>query len=557
MMLDVRVEISDEIVELFGYSFYARNQEKSLEAKELFEKLFSELQSELQKEYKNAVQRLNKLENRLKIVECSAAYSEDVERALNNFNNRITRIESNVDNYKRQQDAIAANMEQIEATVDTLYTTLNGKIEKLEKNFKTELNSEVVKAVDAAVKNILATDLSSVIQKAVEDTVKDATPAPDIDEKIQAEVAKAVGNIQPPNFTSIIQTEVAKAVGNIQPPDFSNKIQAEVINTVKKTSAFVLKSMIQAEVAKAVGSIQPPNFTSIIQTEVAKAVGNIQPPNFTSIIQTEVAKAVKEERQKTQAGNAIYPSSYLTLQQQRNNIKELKELVDTQQKVIEELKARLSAVEGKTATVKFEPATEEYTPLIIRDESSWLEYKKRLKDIGKLKLFAEKNPVEFKIFASRLRRIETAIDKIKPNEFDEYTTEIITDKTVDVVKDFIEILDTCKRKIGNPAKNSVAAQELYDFIEEYLSRLGVHSMNFKVGDDYHKWADLAMSEMPITESTSDRRKHDTLKEIYIQPHYIEFINEHDKKIRRTFGGKCVVYAYEDKGDDYGRISSRN
>ena len=537
MMLDVRVEISDEIVELFGYSFYARNQEKSLEAKELFEKLFSELQSELQKEYKNAVQRLNKLENRLKIVECSAAYSEDVERALNNFNNRITRIESNVDNYKRQQDAIAANMEQIEATVDTLYTTLNGKIEKLEKNFKTELNSEVVKAVDAAVKNILATDLSSVIQKAVEDTVKDATPAPDIDEKIQAEVAKAVGNIQPPNFTSIIQTEVAKAVGNIQPPDFSNKIQAEVINTVKKTSAFVLKSMIQAEVAKAVGSIQPPNFTSIIQTEVAKAV--------------------KEERQKTQAGNAIYPSSYLTLQQQRNNIKELKELVDTQQKVIEELKARLSAVEGKTATVKFEPATEEYTPLIIRDESSWLEYKKRLKDIGKLKLFAEKNPVEFKIFASRLRRIETAIDKIKPNEFDEYTTEIITDKTVDVVKDFIEILDTCKRKIGNPAKNSVAAQELYDFIEEYLSRLGVHSMNFKVGDDYHKWADLAMSEMPITESTSDRRKHDTLKEIYIQPHYIEFINEHDKKIRRTFGGKCVVYAYEDKGDDYGRISSRN
>ena len=62
VMLDVRVEISDEIVELFGYSFYARNQEKSLEAKELFEKLFSELQSELQKEYKNAVQRLNKLE---------------------------------------------------------------------------------------------------------------------------------------------------------------------------------------------------------------------------------------------------------------------------------------------------------------------------------------------------------------------------------------------------------------------------------------------------------------------------------------------------------------
>lgn len=493
-MLNLRVEISDEIIEFFGYSLYERNQKKSMEAKALFEKLFLELQSELQKEYQTNAQHLSNLDNRLGIVERSAAYSEDVEWALNKLNNKITRIEFNVDNYKRQQDAIAA---QVETTVNQLYATLNDKIEKLEKNFNSKLNSEVEKAVEVAVKKILATDLSGVIQKVVENTVKDSIPAPAINEKIQAEVAKAVGNIQ------------------------------------------------------------PPNFSHMIQAEVAKAVRNIPPPNFSSTIQAEVAKAVKEERQKTQAGNAIYPSSYLALEQQRTTIQELKKLVDTQQKVIEDLKARLSAIEGKTANATVEPTAEEYTPLNIRDESSWLKYKSRLKNIGKLKLFAKKNPVEFKIFASRLNRIENAIDKIKLDEFDEYTTETITDKTVEIVKGFIDVLDNCRHKIGNPAKNSIAAKELYNLIEEYLSGLGIRSMNFKVGDDYNEWADLAMSEQPIIEGTSEKRKHNTLKEIHVQPHYIEFINEHDKKIRRVFGGRCVAYAYEDKGDEYGRVLSRN
>ena len=295
------------------------------------------------------------------------------------------------------------------------------------------------------------------------------------------------------------------------------------------------------------------NFKTELNSEVAKAVGNFQPSNFSPMIQAEVAKAVKEECQKTPVGNAIYPSSYLAFEQQRSTINGLK-------KVIEELTARLSAVEGKTTTATVEPAKEEYMPLNIRDESSWLKYNSRLKDIGKLKLFAEKNPVEFKIFASRLKRIETAIDKIKPNEFDEYTTGTIADKTVELVKEFIDVLDTCRRKIGNPLKNTVAAKELYNLIEEYLSGLGIRSMNFKVGDDYNEWADLAMSETPIIESTSDRRKHNVLKEIYVQPHYIEFINEHDKKVRRVFGGRCVAYAYKDKGDDYGRperLFSRN
>ena len=441
VVLNFQIEISDEVIKAFNHALGGRNQQKSPEAKEVYERLC-----------------LLNLDKRLKVLESSAADGKKVERALNNVYKRIADIESNVETM----------IGRVYDFVENDKASLNGKIEKLEKNFKTELNSEV---------------------------------------------AKAVGNFQPSNFSPMIQAEVAKAIGNLQPS----------------------------------------NFSSMIQAEVAKAIGNLQPPNFSPMIQAEVAKAVKEECQKTPVGNAIYPSSYLAFEQQRSTINGLK-------KVIEELTARLSAVEGKTTTATVEPAKEEYMPLNIRDESSWLKYNSRLKDIGKLKLFAEKNPVEFKIFASRLKRIETAIDKIKPNEFDEYTTGTIADKTVELVKEFIDVLDTCRRKIGNPLKNTVAAKELYNLIEEYLSGLGIRSMNFKVGDDYNEWADLAMSETPIIESTSDRRKHNVLKEIYVQPHYIEFINEHDKKVRRVFGGRCVAYAYKDKGDDYGRperLFSRN
>ena len=469
VMLNFRVEISvsDEVINAFSYAFGGRNQQKSPEAKEVYERLC-----------------LLNLDKRLKFLESSAADSQKVERVLNNFNKKIADIESNVETM----------IGHVYDSVETDKEKLNGEIEKLEKKFKTELNSEVEKAVDDAVKKILATDLSAVIQEAVENTIKTANLVPDLNKKIQAEVNKAVRNIPPPNFDPMIQAAVAKAV--------------------------------------------------------------------------------KEELQKTQAGNVIYPSSYLSFEQQRQTINALKKLVDTQQKVIEELTTRLSAVEekaatapklvdtqqkaieelttrlsaveGKTVTAAVKPAAEEYTPLNIRDENSWLKYKSRLKDIGKLKLFAEKNPVEFKTLASKLKKIETAIEKITPDEFDEYTTETITDKTIEAVKEFIDVLDTCRRKIKNPSKDSTAAQELYTLIEEYLSRCGIRSMNFKAGDDYNTWADLSMSEMPMTEKTFDSRKHNSLKEVYVQPHYIEFINEHDKKVRRVFGGRCVAYAYEDK-----------
>ena len=130
-----------------------------------------------------------------------------------------------------------------------------------------------------------------------------------------------------------------------------------------------------------------------------------------------------------------------------------------------------------------------------------------------------------------------------PTEFDEYTTEAVVTATVSMSKKFIAALDSCGRTIKNSSKDSTAAQELSKLIEEYLSGLGIRSMNFKAGSDFEEWADLELSEPPIIESTFDRRKHNTLKEIYVQPHYIEFIDEHDKKVRRVFGGQCAAYAF--------------
>ena len=66
-------------------------------------------------------------------------------------------------------------------------------------------------------------------------------------------------------------------------------------------------------------------------------------------------------------------------------------------------------------------------------------------------------------------------------------------------------------------------------------------MNFKIGDSYDDWADLGLTEQPGIESTFYVSKYNTLKEIYVQPHYLDFIDEHDEKKRRVFGGKCAIY----------------
>ena len=182
-------------------------------------------------------------------------------------------------------------------------------------------------------------------------------------------------------------------------------------------------------------------------------------------------------------------------------------------------------------------------PLKIRSRQDWNDYLKKLSGLDALYKFAEKNPDDLRWFVKSLDKVNKDISKMTPSEFDEYTTENVVTATVSMSKKFIAALDSCGRTIKNPAKNSTAAQELCNLIEQYLSGLGIRSMNFKVGGKFEEWADLELSEPPIIENTSDRRKHNTLKEIYVQPHFIDYIDEHDKKVRRVFGGQCAAYAF--------------
>lgn len=231
---------------------------------------------------------------------------------------------------------------------------------------------------------------------------------------------------------------------------------------------------------------------------------------------------------------------------------DIKELIaslfkETGRKQIPSTKKVLEDLEQAKKTYTIQPPTPPVIvavkPLRIRSKQDWNDYLKKLSGLDAFDKFAEKNSGDWRWFVKSLEKVKKDISKMTPTEFDEYTTETIVTATVNMSKKFIAALDSCGRTIKNTSKDSTAARELYNLIEEYFLRLGIRSMNFKVGDDFEKWADLALSEPPIIENTSDRRKHNTLKEIYVQPHYIDYIDEHDKKVRRVFGGQCAAYSF--------------
>lgn len=190
------------------------------------------------------------------------------------------------------------------------------------------------------------------------------------------------------------------------------------------------------------------------------------------------------------------------------------------------------------------PQPEKIPPLKIRSERDWNDYAEKLCSLDKLNRFVDKNFADYNWFAKSLDRVKKDISKMVPTEFDEYTTENIVSATVNMSRRFLATLDSCGRTINNPSKDSTAAQELSKLIAEYLAGIGIRPMNFKPGDDYGEWADLGMSELPLTEKTTDRSKRNTLKEIKVQPHFIYYIDEYDKEARRVFGGQCVAYAFQ-------------
>ena len=203
-----------------------------------------------------------------------------------------------------------------------------------------------------------------------------------------------------------------------------------------------------------------------------------------------------------------------------------------------ELLKNLEEEKNKPAK-KIPPVEEKEIIVEIRNLDDWNKYKSRLKKIDKLKNFVAAQGENLKWF--KIHKFEDDLNNFQPSEFDNYTTEKVVNKTAGILQRFMAALDSCNREIKNPTKNSAVSQELKNLIEEYLKGIGIKTMNFKPGDNYDDWADLGMDEQPITEKTFDRKKQGTLKEIYVQPHFLYFINEHGEKKQRIFGGSCAVY----------------
>ena len=534
MILNLQVDISDEVLKLFwGYSLYKYNEKKSLEAKALFEELFNTLQSELEKEYQSTEQRLQGLDKRLKVLEMYSADAREVDRAISNLNNRVARIDSDLKEYERQQKDIANLAAQLENSIGQIYDAIIKDVESRQNSFATKLETEVNNQVKKLLTRILADNLDETIRTAVDTVVKDYDfQKPDYSAAIKSEVANAFKNIFGQNFNAFIQAKIAEAVRlELQ------KSKAESRPLTISTQSYFAKIDQQYESInaqeKSIKELQ--ELVKSLTARLSAVEGKSFAPQVSSrpLTVSDYSYIAKIDKQRE------------TIDAQEKSIKELQELVRN-------LTARLSAVEGKffAPQVSSRPLTvSDYLPqaetvLNVRDKNSLQKYKDRLLDIGELKNFAKNNPDTFRTLAARLDRIKKAVDKIDPQEFDEYTTEFVVDKTVGIAKEFMDLLSACNRTIKNPNKDSTAARKLYNLIEEYLARLGIRPMEFKAGGDYEEWADLGMSELPMRENTGDRRKHNTLKEINVQPHFIYYLDEHDKKARRVFGGQCVVYVYK-------------
>ena len=185
------------------------------------------------------------------------------------------------------------------------------------------------------------------------------------------------------------------------------------------------------------------------------------------------------------------------------------------------------------------PKFEKY--LNFRTYADWSEYRGKLDAVDALDYFAAKRRGGLEWFEVSLNKFKADIQKIKPEIFNEETTEKIVEGVITAAKNLIKALEDCDRAIRNPNKNSAPYEKLRGLIERYFEGIEIKRMNFKPGDSYDAWADLGLTEQPGIESTFYVYKFNTLKEIYVQPHYLEFIDEHDEIRRRVFGGKCAVY----------------
>lgn len=179
--------------------------------------------------------------------------------------------------------------------------------------------------------------------------------------------------------------------------------------------------------------------------------------------------------------------------------------------------------------------------LNIRDATDMEKYFARLSNLTPFTNFLQEMPFGWAIV--RLENVCKILDKIRAmNDFDDEDFNFnLACKVRDIAAIMLEIF--------NDAKNSSSAADsrirLQNLVEDYLSDIGLTKKIFTAGDSFDDWANLSMKNSLLMIATDKRELNSKIAAVEIQPHVINYRNEHGDTEQLTFGGLCKVYKFRE------------
>ena len=180
--------------------------------------------------------------------------------------------------------------------------------------------------------------------------------------------------------------------------------------------------------------------------------------------------------------------------------------------------------------------------LDIHDAEELEKYFARLQNFDSIKNFSSTHRLRWA--DTRLAEVEKVLKKIRAmNDFDdgEFNFKLAC-KVRDVANYMLEIFSSAK---DSPSLDLVSRTQLRDFVEEYLSGVGLLQKKFSPGDSYDDWANLSMKEPALTVSTAERALHFKIVSVEVQPHVINYRDEQGDTEQLIFGGRCKIYKFKE------------
>ena len=462
----------------------------------------------------------------------------DLEMRIKDSQHNQQEVEKILSEHLEMQKQLSKLSEMFEGTIEPIYTNLSAEIESLK--------SEVTK-----LKSAPSVDVEKLTAE-----IESLKSAPTVDlEKLTAEIEslKSAPTVDVEKLTAEIESLKSAPTVDLE------KLTAEIESLKSAPTVDVEKLTAEIESLKSAPTVDLEKLSADIDKKITAAVNSAINTVVTGLVQQQLNAAMQKQfmpvYQKLndlESKISTLPDIQIlskTIQTQEKTISALIERIETQEKTISTLIKRIERLENSKTPAEpptIPPAEPEQPAepkiLKISSQQDFDNYKLKLQNLTVLKKFVAAHTGKFKWF--KIDKIEAEVNKIAaPADFDNYTTEKVADNVVKIAKRFMSALDSCEREIKNPQKDSTATVELKALIEKYLQSVGIFALNFKSGDDYSDWADLGMDGEVFTVPAGERRLNNRLKNIFVQPHYLDFENEHGEQDRRIFGGTCEVYVF--------------